>query len=228
LSDPTNGGVITALHGQRRNPERANLHVDGTFCCGIAWELALMERLRVGDSLDGETLERLKGEDERWRARDAALSLLGTRPRTRRELSDRLRRKGFGGGAVLYALAEAERLKLMDDVAFAEMWVRDRLRLRPRGSRALTAELIRKGVPAADAAAAVRRVMHDESARDSELCRAAAQKWARTSGRRTAGAAADARRAAERRLSAFLARRGFGSDDIRAAVRATLDGAEHA
>jgi regulatory protein len=217
-------GIITALNGQRRHPERANLHIDGEFSCGIAWELVFTERLRVGDRVDAPTLERLRGEDERWRARHAMLSLLAVRPRTRRELSDRLRRKGFAGDAVEHALGEAGRLGLLDDTAFAEMWVRDRLRLRPRGSRALQAELVRKGVSPDAAADAVRRVMRSEAAQDGALCAAAATKWARSAGRRDSAGTPEERRRAERRLSAFLGRRGFPPADIRAAVQAVLRG----
>jgi regulatory protein len=101
--------------------------------------------------------------------------------------------------------------------------VRDRLRLRPRGARALQSELQRKGVAPDVAAAAVDKGMRDSGAADADLCLAAAQKWVRGNGRRIAAAPdVDARRALERRLSAYLMRRGFGGDAVRDAVRASL------
>lgn len=208
---------ITGLHSQRRHSGRANLHVDDAFHCGIAWELVVEHGLHVGDEVSAGLLERLRAADERWQAKQAALTLLATRGRARRELGDRLSRKGFGPVAVDYALAEVERLGFIDDRAFAEAWVRDRLRARPRGSRALLAELTRKGVARETARQAVERAMADGDTDEMSLCRQAAAKWLRTKGGAIAGDA-DQRRRQERRLAAYLARRGFGSGQIRTAL----------
>jgi regulatory protein len=217
------GGTITALRVQRRNPERANLHIDDEFCCGVPCEVILAEGLRVGDTLSGETLERLQALDARWRAKESALSLLAVRPRARRELTDRLARKGFAADATDWALGEVDRLGLVDDSAFAEAWVRDRLRLRPRGARALQSELIRKGIDTELARRAVTACMADAGAADGTLCLAAAEKWARSNARRIAAATeSEERRRLKRRLGAFLMRRGFGAEAVREAVEACL------
>jgi regulatory protein len=217
------GGTITALRPQRRNPERANLHIDHEFRCGVPYEVVLAEGLRVGDELSAETLQRLVLLDERWRAKESALALLAVRPRARRELSDRLGRKGFSTDAAAWALEETDRLGLLDDEAFARAWVRDRLRLRPRGSRALQSELLRKGVDASLAQRAVAESMRDTGTADSSLCLLAGEKWLRSNARRVAAATTpEERRRLERRLGAFLMRRGFGSEEVRETVRACV------
>jgi regulatory protein len=218
---------VTGLHSQRRHAGRANLHVDGAFHCGVAWEVVHERGLRAGMEVDERVLEELRLDDERWKAKDAALTLLATRVRSRRELADRLRRKRFPQAAVDYALQEVQRLGLLDDRAFAEAWVRDRLRLRPRGSRALLAELARRGVDGEAARSAVAAVMREEGTDDAALCAAAAEKWLRSQQRqRPATADPDERRRIgqrrERRLAAFLARRGFGTAAIRDAVRTAV------
>jgi regulatory protein len=212
-------GTITGMAAQRRHPERANLHIDGEFRCGVAYEVVLAEGLRTGSRISQEQLERLIAADERWRAKQAALSLLAARPRARRELAGRLQAKRFGEDAVAWTLAEVERLGLMDDRAFADAFVRDRLRLRPRGARALRAELSRKGVAQDIAAAAVEDAMRAEGVADGALCLAAAEKWVTARGR--LGADDDARQL-ERRLAGFLMRRGYAGEDVRRAVRAVL------
>jgi regulatory protein len=214
------GGTITGLHVQRRNPERANLHIDGDFCCGVAYEVIYAERLHVGAAIDGESVVRIRAADEQWRAKQAALALLAVRPRARRELADRLRRKQFAAAAVEWAVAEADRLGLLDDRAFAESWVRDRLKLRPRGSRALVAELACKGVDRDTATRAVTRVMRAEHADETSLCLHAARQWLRTHGRGTDPSNVEQRRRTQRRLAAFLQRRGCAAEDIRAALNA--------
>jgi regulatory protein len=217
------GGIITAIRSQRRHTERANLHVGGDFCCGVAWEVVLAEGLRAGDPVDADTLQRLRRGDEGWRARQATLSLLATRPRSRRELETRLRGRDFSPAAIMHALDAAQRAGLLDDVAFAEAWVRDRLRLRPRGSRALVAELVRKGLPRDTGADIVARVMSGHGADDDDLCARAAEKWAGRN-RRQLGeeTSPGTRHRLERRLLGYLTRRGYPLAAARSATRAAL------
>jgi hypothetical protein len=114
--------IITALKQQARDPQRVAVHVDGEFACGAALAVVLAAGLRTGEPVTPETLERLRDADERWRAKQAALALLAVRPRARRELADRLRTRQFPADVVDWALAEADRLGLLDDTAFAESW----------------------------------------------------------------------------------------------------------
>lgn len=220
--------MITALKPQRRNPDLVDLHIDGEPCGSIAWAVICAEELSTGDEISQESLDRLLAGDERWKAKQAALSLLAARARSRGELADRLRRKGYGDEAVQSALGEVERLGFIDDTAFAESWVRDRLRLRPRGTQALIHELGRKRVNADVARAAITRVMRGETISDDELCMAAAARWARS---HAPLPLAEEVRRLERRLSAYLARRGYRHDAIRAVVdvilrRGRTDGAD--
>lgn len=217
MEPSASSGRITRITSQRRNSDRVNIFVDDIFACGAAYEVLAGEKLRLGDTLHVDVLERLRAADASWKAKQAALSLLAVRVRTRGELIDRLRRKGFNEHSIRYAMDEAERLDLIDDDAFADAWVSDRIRLRPRGSRALVAELGRKRIPAEKARAAVARVMRAENTADEELCMNAAMKWIAT-GRNGEGEGART----QRRLTAFLARRGFDGDAVRSAVRAAL------
>lgn len=206
------------MRPQRGSPGRVELWLDEVFHCGVALEAVHEHGLRVGVDLPADVVDRLGSEDECWRATRAALSLLAARSRSRSELVDRLRRKRFGAVAVDHVVAGLERQGLLDDAAFADAWVRDRLRLRPRGARALAAELARKGVAADVAARAIARVMAEEGTRDDALCMAAARRWLQSRGGLSGDR--DERRRQQRRLAAFLGRRGYAPADIQAALRA--------
>ncbi|HSJ10480.1 MAG TPA: regulatory protein RecX [Longimicrobiales bacterium] len=149
---------------------------------------------------------------EQARARDAALSLLAVRARSRGELAERLRRKGFGNAAVSAVLERLAAVGLIDDVKFAESLVRDRLRAGRRGTTAIHAELRRRHVASDTAQEVLARVMADEDVAEDSICLAAAQKWLRTH------PDDDARRR-RRRLAAFLGRRGFSADAVRGALQ---------
>ena len=205
---PAEGAMkITAVEPQKHHPERVNVHVDGEFRFALAQEIVFRSALRVGDELDQRRIEELEAEDQLWKAREASLNLLSFRPRTARELERRLRRKEFPEGVAERTVEELVDKGLVDDSAFAETFVRDRVRLRPRGKRRLVQELRAKGVDSETAEAAVGEVMEREEVSELELAREAVAKWSRKAGE-------DSQRA-RRRLYGFLARRGFGGETVR-------------
>jgi regulatory protein len=200
-------GRITAIEPQKHHPERSNVHVDGAFRLALAQEIVFREGLRVGEPLSERRIAALEREDQRWKAREAALNLLSYRPRTAAELRRRLARKEYPPELVEECVAELLEEGLVDDGAFAQSFVRDRVRFKPRGSRRLAQELQAKGVDPEVAREAIGEVMELEETSELELAREAMRKWSRRPGE-------DPRRA-KQRLYGFLARRGFGGDTLR-------------
>lgn len=141
-------------------------------------------------------------------ALDLALGYLAPRPRSQREVRQRLLHGGFTAGTADEVLAALARQGLVDDDAFARYWVEQRRQFRPRGARLLSLELRQHGV-AADLAEASSQTVADDAEEDAY---------------RAARARARALRALDeatfkQRLGQFLARRGFGWDVITPTVR---------
>jgi regulatory protein len=137
--------------------------------------------------------------------------LLATRPRTERELTDRLSDAGFEPSVVEATLARLKTLGLVDDQAFAVQWVEERSARKKLSRRALLHELRGKGVPADLAEAALGEAAVDEEAQAADL------------------AARYVRRVATKplaeqftRIQQMLARRGYAYDVAEAAARAVL------
>jgi regulatory protein len=206
---------ITALQPHPRNPERVHVHVDGQPRLTLSAELVLTLGVHVGDEVDEARLEELERRDQPWRAREAALSLLSYRPRSAQELRRRLARKGFDAEVVEACVETLANVGVVDDAAFAETFVRDRVRLRPQGAGRLRQELRARGVDAETASAAIGEVMEAEDASETDLARAAAARWKPRPG--------EERDRARRRLHGFLARRGFGGDAVRTVMAEKLD-----
>lgn len=164
--------------------------------------------LRKGDALDGGIRAGLEREEQRWTAHDAALRLLSYRPRSERELEQRLRLRGIAGDAVDEEIERLRGAGLLNDEAFAQSWVEDRQANAPRGQRLLRYELLGRGVRAELAEAAV------ESVDD----RTSALFLARGRARRLGDLPFEQ---FSRRLAGFLERRGFGYDVVAEAVRIT-------
>ena len=146
--------------------------------------------------------------EEAW---NAALSYLSYRARSRRELARHLRRKRYPSSLVDRVLDRCEELTLIDDLSFATAFVRDRIRLRPRGVTRLEAELVGKGVSRDDARDGIRAAFEEEEVTERDLLEVTARRrWRRLA--RTDAATA------RRRLYAHLVRSGFPPNEVQRAV----------
>jgi regulatory protein len=131
---------------------------------------------------------------------DRALGLLAVRPRSRRELDQRLRQAGFDAEEVAGELSRLEGVGLVDDEDFARRLAEHELTNRRSGDRVVVSRLISKGVDRGT----IDRVVA-ETAKASEDDRAI--DLARERARRLGGLAPER---AFGRLVSFLQRRGFG------------------
>ena len=146
---------------------------------------------------------------------DKALELLSFRARSEGELERRLLRGGHVPSAAESALRRCRELGYLDDRAFALAHVRDRLRLRPKGRRALRSELFRKGVDGELAEAAIDEAFTESGLDETELAR-------RLAGKRVRALGSLETETARRRLTGYLVRRGFPPPVVRAVVAETL------
>jgi regulatory protein len=208
-------GVITRISSQRRAHGRYAVEIDGRGGLTLAEEVIVRANLQVGDALDAERISALLAEDETARAVEAALSFVAYRPRSEQEVRDRLRRGKFSAAAIDRALARLYEWRYLDDADFARRWVENRASQRPRGRRMLQLELRRKGIAAETAAEAIDEADLDELAAATDLARRQLAKYAGVD-----------EAAARRRLGAFLARRGYGYDIVRAALERVAGEAE--
>ena len=90
---------------------------------------------------------------------EAALHFLEARQRSVAEVRRRLGSVGYREQLVGAAIERLTELGMLDDAAFATLWIESRDRARPRGERALRAELGQRGVDrtTVDAALVARR-----------------------------------------------------------------------
>ncbi len=138
--------TITAIETQRRDPERVNVYLDGEFAFGFSALVAAGRGLVEGRTLTPEEIESLRSEDDVEKAFNAALNFLSFRPRSRREIENYFRRRKLEPDVGAAVVERLERIGVLDDREFARYWVENRQTFRPRGTRALKAELRQKGI----------------------------------------------------------------------------------
>ena len=93
-----------------------------------------------------EARERRAAIDDPAVVLEAAARFLEARSRSVQEVRRRLTGTGYRADLVDAAIARMLELGMLDDEAFARAWVESRDRARPRGERAIRAELGLKGV----------------------------------------------------------------------------------
>jgi regulatory protein len=117
-----------------------------------------------------------------------------------------LTEKGHAAERIERVIARLRELRLVDDRAFADFWLDERARHRPRGARALKAELFQKGI----AREVVDQALDPERDESDDAYRAAT--------RRAATLSTLDERLFRQRLAQLLQRRGFGWEAIEGAV----------
>ncbi|MYA32985.1 MAG: regulatory protein RecX [Gemmatimonadales bacterium] len=166
-------------------------------------------RLEVGLRLGFAELDAVQTARGRAEAMFVGLRYLSVRPRSRREVERRLWRDRIDQAAIQHALERLAALGYLDDSQFAASFARDRIRLRPCGTRRMQSDLLARGVSREDADRGISEAMAEEGATEEALLqRVAAARMRRLTG-------ADPSRA-RRRLFDYLARRGFAASRIRA------------
>ena len=209
---------ITSIVRQKKRSNRVSIFLDGAFAFGLNDETAFNHGLRTGLELDENQIARMLEEDQRKRAKDAALHYLSFRPRTVKEVRDKLREKDYEEEIVQETIVLLKRLGLLDDRDFADRWIAERLRLKPRGRRLLFVELTKKGIARETAEEALSTAFEnkDERTLAADLLRKRAARYGKGEPRQ-----------AFRKMHDFLVRKGFDFEVARevAEERMREDGA---
>ncbi len=209
--------IIEGLIPDPRRPGSTRVVVGGRPAWTVPADVVASLALSVGAPVRGgmvETLDRAADEEGAFRA---ALRAIERRSHAAQELRRKLERKGHPTSAALAAIERLAALGLVDDAAFARNYVAHRGE-RGRGPARLRRDLGALGIDRA----IIDRALADAAQNDADPLDRPRALAAKRAGQ-LRGLPREVRR---RRLSAFLARRGYAGADARAIVDAVLHGAE--
>ncbi len=201
--------TVTALMPRGKN--RVQVYLDGEY--GFSLSKKLAQEVGLDEALHEDRIQELIERDQQEAAYVQALRLLSNRPRTEREIRMRYAKKGLSEQVQDAALERLKSEGCVDDAAFAQSWIENRMAFRPRGAWALRSELSSKGVARETIAIALQDYDEEE----------AAQRAAAEGARRYKHLSPDLFR---RRLSAYLSRRGFAYQMVAPLVTQHLAGME--
>lgn len=194
-----------------------SLFIDGEFAFGLPAIEVMKRGLKRGDELTQSDIEQLLAVDEIERAVTAALTFVSYRPRSEREVRDRLRLRDFSQPAIDQAVERMRGWEYLNDEEFARWWVENRGEHRPRGKRLLAGELRTKGVSSEVINEVLEAAEIDEFPAALEVAR-----------KRMNSLSGLEQQAQERRLGSYLARRGYGWDVVGPVLKTLFSEAEEA
>ena len=196
---------VAAIERQPRR-QRLSLHLSDGSVLSLTPDIVARFRLATGQSLTGERITTISGEQAREDAMATALRLIAFRPRSEKEMRQALARRAVTSGLQDDVIARLRELALLNDSAYAASFVESRDSSSPRSRRLLAQELRLKGVARDLASESVAAID------DIDAAYRAGQRRARSMSRLEY-------KDFERRLGGFLLRRGFGFDVVRQVVR---------
>jgi regulatory protein len=194
---------ITAIKQQEKRKDRYSIFVDGKYAFSLGEQALLDARLASGQEIDKEQLKAYKQLSADDKAYGNALRYAVMRPRSTWELRDYLRRKQVEEPVAEKIITRLMSLHLLDDEAFARIWVENRRLLKPTSRRKLSAELQQKHV----ASDIIDRVLAEDREQTDErqvLRDLIARKKARYPD--------------QQKLMQYLARQGYAYDDIKSVL----------
>lgn len=145
---------------------------------------------------------------DKQKARDSVLRLFRYRPRSEKEIIEKLEKKAFSKAVIQETVEYFKKLEMIDDRLFARGWIRGRLN-KPLGMRRIEQELKEKGIEK-EIIEQERQGVSDYD--EIETVRSLAR-------RRMARYKNIDQIKARQRLYGYLARRGFSSAAIAKALR---------
>jgi regulatory protein len=199
---------ITSIKQQVKRAGRYSIFVDDEYSFSLSENALLESKLASGQELTRQQVEEYKQLSTDDKLYNQALRYVAMRPRTRWEIEFYLSRKDAPPSLSDIILNKLSIIGLIDDQKYAQAFVNDRRLLRPTSRRKITAELRKKHVADADIQAALGEEKSAEQAALQEVIR----------GKRRQTKYQD-----DLKLMQYLARQGFGYDDIKTALRSDTD-----
>lgn len=210
---------VTALTTQQRDPNRVNVMIDGKYRFSLDIGQIADLKIKIGNEYDEAGLAELLSESEFGKLYAHALEYSLMRPHSSKEIRDYLYRKTF---AKRYKSKKTGEIKekpgvsssvttrvfnrlvekgYVSDENFAHFWVENRHLRKGISMRKLKAELIAKGI---SSDIVDRQLGASERSDDDELKKIVMKKRGKYHD--------------DQKLIQYLARQGFGYDDIKSAL----------
>jgi regulatory protein len=205
---------ITSISAQVRDKNRVNISIDGKYRFSLDFTQLIDLNIKVGNEYTEQQLEDLENESQFGKLYMRALEYSLMRPHSKYELSQYLYRKTRDTltktGSIRKGVSKVLTERVFDriiekgyvnDESFTRYWIENRQLRKGISRRKLQAELASKGV---DRSIVESLLAETDRTDDDEIVKIIEKKAAKYND--------------DQKLTAYLARQGFGYDDIKQAI----------
>ncbi len=137
-------GKITSIEVQKKNQNRVNIYVDNEYAFACDAELIYKHGIKKDSSIDVQEISEIVKDDEFIKCKNSALRTVEKAYKTEKELTDKLKERGFEEDTIYKTLSFLKEYNLINDEKYAQMYIKDRLRT--QGRNKIKYALIRKGI----------------------------------------------------------------------------------
>lgn len=153
---------ITKLEQQKKDANRVNVYIDGSFYCGLGLDAIVKYRIKPGMEVDEAMLDAIQMESEKEKALDKALTHLSATLKTEKQMRDFLMGKGYTEPVVEYVIEKLSLFGYVNDESYCRAYVNS---VSGKGKRYLEQELRRRGI----ASSIIDRVLDEVEEDEDEL-----------------------------------------------------------
>ena len=197
---------ITDIKQQVKRRDRYSISIDGKYSFSLSEGELLVQALKIGKELSPAELDVLKDTSIIDKGVYRVLDLISRRPRSRWEIEDYLRRKGYSPEESEKITERIDDKGYIDDLDFSKKWIENRRLLKSSSRRKLHMELRQKRIDENIIKLALEDDLADEQAIIKEL---------------VAKKREQSRYQDKQKLIAYLSRQGFNYGDIKQAMESS-------
>ncbi|MBN2281265.1 MAG: RecX family transcriptional regulator [Candidatus Marinimicrobia bacterium] len=140
--------TITDIEVQKKDNNRISVFLNHHFAFGLSIETYEKYPLKVNETINHEMIDDLLLFEKEVQAGTNALKFLGIKARTELEVRKKLKTLQYGSDIIDKIIENLKSKKILDDLDFTEMMVRDFVKFKKEGVFKLIRNLKQKGISA--------------------------------------------------------------------------------
>lgn len=195
---------ITSIVAQKKRG-RVNIFVDGAYSFSVFENSIIDFNLFKGKEISTEEIKKITSHDSQSKALATAFRLLSFRPRSEKEIRNRLNLK-YRSKITEYVIKKLKKDKYLSDESFVDFWIENRVR--SRGVSLLKSELIKKGIAREIINEKILQIDEEDAYNNALKLIRLKTKYIKLE-----------KREGIKKISAYLTRRGFSYDIIKRVLR---------
>lgn len=135
---------ITNIEVQKKNKNRVNVYIDEEFAFGCDAEIIYKYGIKKNNEVNAKQLMEIMEEENFIKCKTSALRIIERTYKTEKEITDKLREKGYDEKSINKTIDFMVEYNLLNDKKYTDMYVKDKIKV--QGINKIKYTLLRKGV----------------------------------------------------------------------------------